>query len=177
LALEEMHRRVEQGRSAGQNAEAATAATPTDTTTGLPPRSEAENALGRASQREGPRLTAILTVDRMQTVNAAFGVEVGDQLLTYFAGFVRRSLPPEDEVYRWSGPTLIVILSRQNGIDRAREDIGRLMAHKLEFTVYASNRKLLLPVNTRWTIIPAMASQRLLVQKIDAFTAMPGSPD
>ena len=164
-------------RGAEPSAIPANQAVAVDATTGLPGRIVAEAAIAKACEREGPWSMAVLTIERMQTVNAAFGVAVGDQVLTYYAGFVRRHLQPGDETFRWSGPTLIVLMPRSNGMTAARLEMERLTEHKYEHTVRTATRTILLPISVRWTVLPQMASSRLLIQKIDQFIAQPGTSD
>jgi diguanylate cyclase (GGDEF)-like protein len=164
-------------RSVEPSAILANEAIAVDATTGLPGRSVAEGAIQKACEREDPWCMAALTIERMQTLNAAFGVAVGDQVLTYYAGFLRRHLQPADAMFRWSGPTLIVLMPRSNGMTAARLELERLTEHKYEHTVRTATRTILLPISVRWTVLPQMASSRLLIQKIDQFIAQPGTPD
>jgi GGDEF domain-containing protein len=146
-----------------------------DGVTGLPPRALAEAGLAQASRSDTPIYVAVMVLDRLQSFNATFGRETGDQVLCYFARFVRRQLLPNDQAFRWSGPALVALLSRTEGIESVREEFGRLMEQQLEYTVRSANRTILLPVAPRWIVLPMMAAPRLLFQKIDAFAALPGS--
>ena len=148
-----------------------------DEVTGLPQRPLAETALAQSHRAETPVYVAVMVLDRIPSFNATFGRETGDKILCYFAGFVRRQLLPNDQAFRWSGPALVALLPRTDGIERVREEFGRLMEQKLEYTVRAASRAILLPVAARWTVLPMMAAPRLLFHKIDAFAAVPGAQD
>ena len=91
-----------------------------DDVTGLPPRTLAETAIAQASRSETPIYVAVMVIDRLSSFNATFGRETGDQVLCYFAGFVRRQLLPDDQAFRWSGPALVALLPRNDGIERVR---------------------------------------------------------
>jgi len=140
-----------------------------DAITGLPGRSVAEEALSRACQSESPVYIAVMVLDRLQTFNTRFGYAVGDEVLRYFAGFLRRQLLPADQIFRWTGPAMIALLARPQRLEIVREEIGRLMEYKYEHTVRTVARTILLPISARWTVFPAMASPRLLSQKIEGF--------
>jgi diguanylate cyclase (GGDEF)-like protein len=144
-----------------------------DEVTGLPGRPAAEAALVKAGQ-EGPQsYAAVMVLDRLQALNARFGRDVGDGVLAMFADFVRKNLRPEDRLFRWGGPTLLVVLPRQDNIDCVRNEVARMMATRLEHTIQTPSRSLLVPVSARWSVLPAMAATRLICQRIDAFTAAP----
>jgi diguanylate cyclase (GGDEF)-like protein len=148
-----------------------------DGVTGLPTRPLAETALAQASRSETPIYVAVMVLDRLQSFNATFGRETGDQVLHYLARFVRRQLLPNDQAFRWSGPALLALLPRTDGIERVREEFSRLMEQQLGYTVRSAKRTILLPVAPRWTVLPMMAAPRLLFHKIDAFAAIPGAQD
>lgn len=140
-----------------------------DAVTGLPGRTLAEEALSRACQSETPVYVAVMVLDRLQTFNTRFGCTVGDEVLRYFAGFLRRQLRPADQIFRWTGPIMIGLLARPQRLEIVREEVARLMDYKYEHTVRTAARTILLPVSARWTVFPAMASPRLLGQKIETF--------
>lgn len=148
-----------------------------DEITGLPGRPGAEAALVKAGQGGPPAYAAVMVLDRLQPLNARFGRDVGDGVLAMFADFVRKSLRPEDRLFRWGGPTLLVLLHRPDDLDCVRNEVARMMATRLEHTIQMPSRSLLVPVSARWTVFPAMAATRLICQRIDAFTAAPALRD
>ena len=70
---------------------------------------------------------------------------------------------------------MLALLSRPVRLEIVREEIARLMEYKYEHTVKTSSRTILLPISARWAVFPMMAAPRLLVQKIDTFTAQSSS--
>ncbi|MBZ5619126.1 MAG: diguanylate cyclase [Acidobacteriia bacterium] len=150
---------------------------PTDPVTGLPPRKAAEEVLARACQDDTPAYALAVAVDRIQILNTRFGYEVGDEILRYFAGFLKRQLPSTDLLFRWTGPILIALLSRPSSLARVRDEIGHMMEFKYQHTVRTVSRAILLPISTRWAVFPMMASPRMLIQKIDDFCSFQGSRD
>lgn len=142
-----------------------------DTVTGLPGRQAAEAALVKVDQ---PAYAAVMVLDRLQALNARFGRAVGDDVLAAFTEFVRKNLRPEDRLFRWGGPTLLVLLPRPENIECVRNEVARMMATRMEHTIQTPSRSLLVPVSARWTVLPVMAATRLMCQRIDIFAAPPG---
>jgi diguanylate cyclase (GGDEF)-like protein len=142
-----------------------------DALTGLPVRARAVELISTACESEQPAFVAVMVIDRFQAVNAALGADAGDQLLRYFSGYVQRSLPPGDQLFRWTGASFLALLLRSAKIETVREEIKYLLEQKLEFKVRTATRSIRLPVTARWTLFPTMASSRLLIEKIDAFAS------
>ena len=145
-----------------------------DPVTGQPPRSQALELIAKACKGGPPTLAVSIVVDRLQAINLSFGSEVGDQVLRYFAGSIRRSLPSNDHLFRWAGPALLALIVRSVRIETARGEIARLMEHKLEYTVRTATRSSMIPVTARWAIFPVAAPSEDLIKKIDEFAALQG---
>jgi GGDEF domain-containing protein len=146
--------------------------TSTDALTGLPVRARAVELISNACESEQPAFVAIMVIDRLQAVNAALGSEAGDQLLRYFSGYVGRGLTSGDQLFRWTGASLLALVLRPTKIETLREEIRYLVEQKLEYTVRTATRSVRLPVTARWTLFPTMASSRLLIQRIDSFASL-----
>jgi GGDEF domain-containing protein len=143
-----------------------------DPVTGLSHRAQAVELISNACESELPVFAVVMVIDRLQAVNTACGTAAGDQLLRYFSGYVRRSLPSEDRIFRWTGASLLALVARCPRIDPLREQIKLLMDEKLEYTVRTPTRSVRLPVTARWALFPMMPSPRLLIQKLDTFASM-----
>jgi diguanylate cyclase (GGDEF)-like protein len=163
-----------QSAQAGSSTDSSTAPDPV---TGLPPRKRAEEAFAQASKDEAQAYVMAVVIDRIQILNTRFGYEVGDEIMRYFAGFLKSQLQPKDLLFRWTGPTLAGLLFRANRLERVRDDIGRIMELKYEHTVRTASRTILLPISVRWALFPMMASPRLLTQKIENFISFQSSHD
>lgn len=148
-----------------------------DAITGLAQRSEAEAAIGEAGQTGERAYAAVLVLDRLQIINARFGREVGDEIISAFTRMVRKQLAPGDRLFRWAGASLLAMLPRPGNIDAVRMEIARVMATKLEHIIQTPSRSLMVPVSARWTLFPVMAATRLICQKIDTFAATPALRD
>jgi diguanylate cyclase (GGDEF)-like protein len=149
----------------------------TDAVTRLPVRAQAVELISNACESGQPAFAAVMAIDRLQTVNTTYGSEAGDQLLRYFSGYIRRSLPSEDRLFRWTGTSLLALVVRPIRTEALRDEIRHLMEQNLEHTVRTATRSIRLPVTARWAVFPLTASSQLLMQKIDVFAAMPPARD
>jgi len=167
------HHDVDQLKRGIQSSQSSAAAksepSDTDPVTGLPPRPAAESVLDQACLSEVPAFAAVMVIDRLQTFNVRFGHAVGDQVLRLFTSFLKRQLSAEDRLFRWSGPTLVALLTRPGSIEQVRIEIGRIMKRTLEQKVRTETCTISLPIAARWAVFPMMASPRLLSHKIDSF--------
>lgn len=136
---------------------------------GLSSRADAEAALASAWQGDPPCYVAAMALDRLQIFNMRFGPSVGDEVVRFYADFLRARLRECDRLFRWSAGALLVLLPRPNRLEIVRDEIARLMEARCEHTVQTSSRTILLPIAARWTVFPSMAAPRLLIHKIDAF--------
>ena len=140
-----------------------------DAATGLPARAQAEEAIAQCCQDEAAAFVAIMVINQVETLNRSLGGQSGDVILQRFAGFVRQQLPSIDQVFRWSGPTVVALLRRRSARE-VRSVIEPLLLQRL--TVKIVNPDVQVPVSARWTVLPLMASPRLLFHKMDVFAGM-----
>jgi GGDEF domain-containing protein len=145
-----------------------------DPATGLRPRAKAVEFLNQTCASHLPAVAVCMVLDRLQTVNLSFGSAVGDQMLLYFADFVRRNLPAQDQLFRWTGASLMAIVPQADQLKPVRLQFSRLFDHKLEFSVQTSSRGVLLPVNARWTVFALTPDPAAVIQQIDAFASLAG---
>jgi len=169
LQLDSRRQKSGDGRGA---AEAAADPAPEDSAqkaAGVSTRAEAEAALASAWQTDPPSYVAVMALDRLQIFNMRFGHSVGDEVVRFYAGFLRARVRESDRLFRWSAGALLVLLPRPNRLEIVRDEIARLMEARCEHTVQTTSRTILLPIAARWTVFPSMAAPRLLIHKIDAF--------
>jgi PleD family two-component response regulator len=107
----EIQRQVER---VNQNIAAIKAGDEIDGVTGLPGRSAAMAVFSKNLGTPGHRYVVIAVVNRMQSINARFGHEVGDQVIKIIADFARVKLSGADYLFRCSGPALVALHSRPN---------------------------------------------------------------
>ena len=147
---------------------------PVDAATGLPTRAQAEEAIAQCCQDEVGVFVAIMVINQVETLNRSLGGHSGDVILQRFAGFVREQLPRIDRVFRWSGPTVVALLRRRSAPD-VRSVIEPLLLQRL--TVRIGNPDVQVPISARWTVLPLMASPRLLFRKMDVFAGVGLEPE
>jgi GGDEF domain-containing protein len=145
----------------------------TDTVTGLHLRPEAESAIAAAGRSNSFNFVGVMVLERLQILNARFGREAGDEILSAFSQMVKKSLPPQDQLFRWGGPALVALISRQRSLQMVRSEFTHIMETRLEHTIQTPSRSVLIPISAKWCLYPIMAAPRLLVQKIDEFAASP----
>ena len=144
-----------------------------DTVTGLPCRPDAETAIAEAARSNSISFVAVMVLERLQVLNARFGREAGDEILASYSQMVKKSLTPQDQLFRWGGPALVAVLPRQRSLQLVRSEFTHIMETRLEHNIQTPSRSVLIPVAAKWCLYPMMAAPRLLCQKIDEFAASP----
>jgi GGDEF domain-containing protein len=144
-----------------------------DSVTGLALRSDAEAAINDAGRSNSTHFVAVMVLERLQMLNARFGREAGDEILAAYSQMVLKSLTPQDRLYRWGGPALVAVLSRQRSLPLVRSEFTHIMETKMEHNIQTPSRSVLIPVAAKWCLYPMMSTSRLLIQKIDEFAATP----
>lgn len=140
-----------------------------DAATGFPRRVQAEDVIAQSCQDGATAVVVVMVVNQVEHLSRTFGSQFGDVMLQHFSALVRKELPPVDQLFRWSGPTLVALVRRRNVLD-ARGAIGNLLLQRL--TLKVANPDIQVPISCRWTILPLMASPRLLFRKIDSFAGI-----
>lgn len=95
-----------------------------DQLTGLPNRSRLEALAARARRRRGHVGVLLLDVDRFKQINDTYGHRAGDELLTAFAGRLRRAARRREVAIRLHGDEFVVWLGSalpQDTASRAAE--------------------------------------------------------
>jgi GGDEF domain-containing protein len=143
----------------------------TDLANGVPERSEAETALVAAA-RENRRLFAVIfVVERVSLVNSRFGYAAGDQVLHFFAQHLVQGFSSADKLFRWSGPSFLLLMERRESHDKVRAEVTRITSQRLTTTIQVGARSVLLPVAANWAMFPVLEIRpvQLLFQQLDSF--------
>jgi GGDEF domain-containing protein len=167
--LSEIRREAE--RQLGDRGDAAK-----DGITNLEGRSTAETAIVEACASDASRSAVVVLVERMPMYNLRYGREVGDKILHFVSGHVRSQFPPEYQLFRWSGPALLML--HAGSAEQNEFETRRVMDQKLCYDLDTNGRTVLLPVSVRCAAFPMMVDPRLVINKIDTFVAdqdQPGS--
>jgi GGDEF domain-containing protein len=139
-----------------------------DPVTDLPGRAVAEAALIEACGSDSPGCAVILLLDRLKLYNQRYGRGVGDKTLRFFSDFLRRSLDFESSLYRWTGPSLLLICA--GAADKVQPEMRKILEPRLQFECESGSRHMLLSVDAVWNVLPLMVDPRLLINRIDAFS-------
>jgi GGDEF domain-containing protein len=142
-----------------------------DPVTGLLSRAEAEAACLEATKSGKSAYAAFFVVDRVAVINSRFGYAVGDRILNLYLEELRKKFSANDEIYRWSGPAFVVLLSRPDPLEKVREQLRFLVPGKLERTVELTNRSALLPISATWTVFSVTLPVEVLSEQLDQFLA------
>jgi GGDEF domain-containing protein len=142
-----------------------------DPVTGLPARYAAETAIERAYHGVSAVSVGIIVIESLPAINVKYGHSTGDQVLQAFGDYIAQKLAPEDELFRWTGPTLLALLHRSAKIERVRGEFARLMEQKFEHTTQTASHVVHFPVARRWEVLPLESTPEQMYRKIDLFVA------
>jgi GGDEF domain-containing protein len=142
-----------------------------DPVTGLPARYEAETAIYRAYHKMAAVSVGIIVIESLPAINVKYGRSTGDQVLQAFGDFIAQKLAADDQLFRWTGPTLLALLHRSAKIERVRGEFARLMEQKFEHTTQTASHVVHFPVARRWEVLPLESTPEQMYRKIDLFVA------
>ncbi len=143
----------------------------TDAATGLPGKEAAEAAIFEGL-KAGKRLyVATVVISRMQSINARFGYEVGDQVLLTCKESVEKQLSPGDQMFRWVGPAMVLLLERADTLDVVRAQLKRILDAKIEETYSLGTRAVMIPISMAWSSFKLVSQVAIAVRQIQTFIA------
>ncbi len=142
-----------------------------DPITELPLRSGADAALASALAKPGRKYVGVLVLDRLKSINARFGNDVGDRVLAELAHHIQTSLPPGDLLFRWSGPALVAIMPRQCSIDRMRTDLNTVFGKPIQREFTIAGRTVLIPVSAAWAVFALLPPLATILKHVDTFVS------
>jgi GGDEF domain-containing protein len=149
----------------------------TDPVTGLPMRGEAETVLAKNAELSTKSVAVIFAIKRLKQVNIRFGYASGDGMLERLATYLGSAATPADGLYRWNGPALLAIFSRDFPFDRIRDDVRKLVTAIPEYEVRIGTRVAEVVMAVGWAIFPVTRPADKIVRQIDAFVASQLSED
>jgi GGDEF domain-containing protein len=141
----------------------------TDSFAALPGRTEAQAALMEAAHSGRPFFAVVVVALRMATINARFGFPAGDRILQSLFEQFRKSLERDDRVFRWRGPSFVLLIERAAPLVEIRQTIARISSVPLSEEIDIGNRSVLLPVSSSWSVFPLVSASENVSQKIDDF--------
>jgi GGDEF domain-containing protein len=179
---DEAKRQREQGvmilRRAREAAECATGREDdaTDHVSGLPIAEKAENRIAARMGADSRHYAAVFVVDRVKSVNLRYGRTAGDQVLQAYCRFLESKLTPTDELYRWRGPSFLILLERSSSPDAVRAELTRLASAPQEHVMETEGGPVKIPLGCAWTFVRLAACQipAQVCQQIDRFVGEHG---
>jgi GGDEF domain-containing protein len=144
-----------------------------DRVSGLPSMPKATSEITARLGADSPYYAAVFAVERVDSINLRYGYAAGDQLLQAFARYLMSNLPPADEIFRWRGPTFVVLLERTCPADGVRAELARFASTRPELSMDVEGRPIKLPMSFAWALVPLATCQIAdhACQQIDRFVA------
>jgi len=155
--------------------------------TELPPHAGGSGELGGQSDciaaiehliHAGVRCFAVvMVVNRVQRINARFGRDAGDRMLSRFSQNARDVFSESDRLFRWQGPAFVALLERTEPFDRVRAQIKRMLDTPIQESYEISGRSVLIPISAAWSLMLINPPITGLEKQIETFIASQGSRD
>lgn len=147
--------------------------TDVDSVTGIPAHMSAEAALIQASQRAPGFYAVVIVANRVQAINSRLGFAVGDLVIRKVHDQIRASFTAEQRVFRWRGPSFVVVLHGSKGIEDLRREIASsACARSEDLLVEVGSRSALIPISASWSVFPVVEPHTNVIRDIDRFVAM-----
>ena len=149
-------------------------ADPADPVTGLDTRHAAEEAIIQRLDAGVPGLhLALFVVHRIQQINARYGHAVGDDMLTTFLQHIAASVGPADHIFRWSGPSFLVLLSRDECSATVDLEMRRVATYKVDKELEIRDRSVMVPLSASVCLVSLKPTSHLdaVSAELDRFAA------
>jgi GGDEF domain-containing protein len=148
-----------------------------DPLTGLPSKETCVKALHRSIPARKRRYVVTLVVNNLEAINARFGQEIGNRVLCRFIDFAVQMIRADDRLFRWSGPTLVMVVETAETLDKVRTFIGRILEPRLEETLHIEGRSVLILISASWSAFQLTTTVAQAERQIETFTASRRSGD
>jgi GGDEF domain-containing protein len=146
-----------------------------DSATGLAKMEDCIRAMREEGTPGRRRYVVTMVVNRMQSINARFGQDAGDRVLSSFGSFVEQQLNPTDKLFRWTGPAVVALLDRSESLDQVRTQIKRMLENRIEENFEVEERSVLIPISAAWAAFQLIGTVATAEKQIQTFIASQGS--
>jgi GGDEF domain-containing protein len=160
----------------GGNPVAANSGSLLDSVTGLHCVSDGIVAMQTAIDGGKRQYAVVMVVNRVQMIRSRFGPKVGDHMMVGFKEYVAKQLSPSDQLFRWTGPTLVALLERPEPIGNVRLLLKRWLDAKIEVSYSGDGRSVLIPISAGWITLP-LTSAADADKQIQTFIASQSTRD
>jgi GGDEF domain-containing protein len=145
-----------------------------DPATGALLQEDCVTAIQQAVGKGKGHYIVVMVVNHVQPINARFGRDAGDWMLLRFKEHVEYHLLPSDRLFRWTGPAMVAVLERPEGVAAVRALCARVLDARLEVTYRIGARLVLIPISAAWSTFPVTSTAESLKQQIETFIAAQG---
>ena len=144
-----------------------------DQVTGLPDARVASAAFGKVWNRRMDYYAAVISLERLESVNLRFGFQAGDQMLAILGKHVGQHLMPGDQLFRWRGPCLVMLMERRVAEPLVATELGRIAPARLESAITVREREVMVPISASWNLLPlnSFANPEELARRLNEFAA------
>lgn len=155
------------GRASGHNP----GESDTDPVTGLPNAAIATSAIGKIWNRRMDYYAVTFAVERLETVNLRFGFQAGDQMLLRLSQHITQQLTPSDQLFRWRGPCLMMLVERRMPETMVAAELSRITPVRLESAIAVRDREVMVPISAAWHLVAlsGVSSVDELARKLNEF--------
>jgi GGDEF domain-containing protein len=144
-----------------------------DRVSGLPSAQRAEDEIAQRLGNGSRYYAAVFVVERVESINLRYGYSAGDQLLQIFGRYLESKLTPSDQLYRWRGPSFLLLLDRSAPAESVRAEVSKFASVRQEYAISIDGQQLKLSFACLWTVVELAKCQIAgqACQQIDRFVA------
>jgi len=112
-------------------------------------------------------------LDRFHLIVNRFGRAAADELILFYSIHLAQGLSVTDRLYRWTGPSFVVLMERPGSLEEVRRESARLAAVRLEKVLRVHTRTALVLVSAGWCVFALSdhGSSESVSRYIDSFVA------
>lgn len=136
-------------------------------------RNPCEQVIHQAFAAPQKIYVAIAVDGKNKAVRERFGAGVAQQVEDMIIDAVRRKLSGSDQLQNWSTGALVLLLERAENQEAVRRELSPVLSQRMEATVHANNREVMLPIHLNWTLLAAreFPSAEALLLRIKDYVA------
>ena len=112
----------------------------------------------------------MFVIERFKAINDRYGFAIGDEILAAFGKHLTQRFP-HDGIFRWRGPSFLVVVERDQQLEAVRREVQRAFFGGLEHTARTGTRSVLLPIRWSWTLFPFTEATPIpaVLEQIDGY--------
>ena len=148
-----------------------------DTAAGVLHQEDCLAAIRNAIEKGTRHYAVVMAVNRIQPINARFGRAAGDRILARFKEYIEAQLGASDQLFRWTGPAVVVIMERPQSVDQVRLLVKRMFDTPIQESLELGARSVLIPISAAWSVFVLNSTPDFVEKQIEAFIAGQSSPD